>query len=504
MKPGYMRNACICLMVIVLTAAAMAGCTKDKPSETSQTAPTQSITPTAAPTQPASEVTPTDAPVQPAQETTPEPTESTGPGNTGSGISAFKAEGATYRDGFTSPAAASFTLFDEEKYRAAGYTVVTTSEDLIEAIAPGASIIIKPGYYNLSKYIDHIWAKMGEEWNALHEYVQLVKVYDGVELQIKDVNGLMISGGSEQCADTEIVLEPRYAGIFNFVDCTDVSIMNLTAGHTETGDCSGNVVNLTGCRNINMYNLDLYGCGVYGISANKGWEGINVYSSVIRDCSWGPFQIFEGLGAFSFYDCRMTGSGWCSYTATADSSLLFDHCVFGESETASLKTYRDIVANDCEWAELTYTGEVYDDVDPDFEEYYMLDDPDFVPSDFDFESMEEATGHDYLTIAPDWTAYMIVDPENGSTTYLPHFDKASDELIRYHCEFRIKDDKQVGFLTTDKSYEEFDWVSLGESSFVIFMPSGLRYYGELYRDMDAERAHTWMLLQMGKYNVWFY
>ena len=34
---------------------------------------------------------------------------------------------------------------------------VDNAKDFLEAIKPGATIVIKPGYYNLSEYTEEIW-----------------------------------------------------------------------------------------------------------------------------------------------------------------------------------------------------------------------------------------------------------------------------------------------------------------------------------------------------------
>ena len=78
--------------------------------------------------------------------------------------------------------------------------------ELLEAIGPDTEIIIAPGYYNMTEYLDYVWAKEGESWNERHPYVQLRKCYDGVEVVIRRVDGLSISGDNESL--TELVVEP--------------------------------------------------------------------------------------------------------------------------------------------------------------------------------------------------------------------------------------------------------------------------------------------------------
>ena len=411
-------------------------------------------------------------------------------------------EGKVYNDGYQSPVGGGKEFFNEEKLTASGLIPVASEEEFIEAIKPGAKIVIKPGRYDLSTYMEKVWSEKGAAWNAEHEYVRLEQEFDGVELVIMNIDGLEISGGSEDRSDTEIVVEPRYAAVLTFEKSKNIRISNLTMGHTETGDCSGNVIDLIGAKTVGMYNLDLYGCGVYGIGANKGWADVKVFDSTIRDCSGGAFIVDEGLGDFYFFNCEMVGSGWCSYSPTADSSMTVEKCTFGEYETFSVSYDDSITAVDCNWSEITEYPII--DVDPEYEEYYELDDPEFKPSDFNFDIMEAAVGKDYIVMSPGWTAYMIINPATGETTYLPHYDEAEDMLISYLCGFSFGDEGPEGYLYVNDDYSWFKWYYSSSSSIVIEMPDGTCYYGDLYRDMDAERAHTWLLLNMGKYNVWFY
>ena len=49
-----------------------------------------------------------------------------------------------------------------------GDTVTVGSiEELLEAIGPHTGILLKPGYYNMSEYIEDVWAREGENWNEL-------------------------------------------------------------------------------------------------------------------------------------------------------------------------------------------------------------------------------------------------------------------------------------------------------------------------------------------------
>ena len=125
---------------------------------------------------------------------------------------------------------------------------VSSTEELLEAIAPDASIVIEAGSYNMSDALEYLWKQGGEAWNEQHEYVQLKEVFDGVQFCVQNVKGLTIAGGSEDRAKTSLVIDPRYASVMYFEDCSDISLSSVTMGHTDMGDCSGNVIDLLGCH----------------------------------------------------------------------------------------------------------------------------------------------------------------------------------------------------------------------------------------------------------------
>ena len=213
--------------------------------------------------------------------------------------------------------------------------VVTGMQELLEAIEPGANIRLAAGYYNLSACLEALGADDLRDWNLAHPYTQLRECYDGAELWIQDVENLSISGEAGNAILTEIVSEASYAGVLNFLNCSGLKLSNLTLGHMQRGYCEGDVLHFSECTDVDISGMDLYGCGVYGLSAEIGCGGFVISDSRIRDCSIGPFYITGGSGSFLFRNCHMTGSegpGW--YDATRKSKLVFERCSFGYQESA--------------------------------------------------------------------------------------------------------------------------------------------------------------------------
>ena len=227
-------------------------------------------------------------------------------------------------------------------------------EALLDAIAPGVRIVVAPGYYNLSDYVEDTWAQEGESWNDAHTYVRLQEAYDGVEVVIQNADNLSIVGESDNAADTEIVTDPRYATVLLFHNCQNLYLSSMTIGHTELGDCMGDVLYFEHCPNTMISNMDLYGCGMYGISA-FGYVGeFLICDTTIRDCSYGSIYFFQCEGDVIFQNCTLTGSLGGGYYEPGDpSTLSFYSCTFGTNETNCWYFYDNILTQDCVWSEIT-------------------------------------------------------------------------------------------------------------------------------------------------------
>ena len=172
---------------------------------------------------------------------------------------------------------------------------VNSVDGLLSAIAPGATIILEPGCYDLttaSNYgmdtgsLDYYWAQKGKEY----------------ELTLTTYDLTILGGGRE---NTELVTEPRYVNVLALDSCRNVLLEGFNVGHTDGAECAGGVIYAEGCEALSLKNLGLYGCGTIGLWAD-GCMDVTLESSEIYECSTSGVRavLTEGLNIrnCSFHD----------------------------------------------------------------------------------------------------------------------------------------------------------------------------------------------------------
>ena len=171
---------------------------------------------------------------------------------------------------------------------------VSTADELLAAIAPNTTILLEAGTYDLSSVSDY--GGPGSDWYYWEND------FDGFSLKLIGVQGLQIVGAGKD--QTFVVTAPRYSAVFRFLDCYDLSIRGITAGHTEApGACTGDVLDFDSCQNVTLEDCGLFGCGVLGIWAFDCYS-FAVRNSEIYECSNGAAE-FSGCMGLSFENCSI-------------------------------------------------------------------------------------------------------------------------------------------------------------------------------------------------------
>ena len=179
---------------------------------------------------------------------------------------------------------------DSEPKAEGGVVQVSTVDEFLAAIAPDTVIELAEGVYDLSTASNY-----GEDsesdyykWNL--EGMDDISDVDA-ELIIHDVKGLTIRGAGIDKTTIEAV--PRYANVLLFKSCKEVTVSNLTAGHTtEPGFCTGGVFLMDGCSDITVDTCGLYGCGTIGVRG-LGTEKLNITNCDIYECSDGAVDVMS-------------------------------------------------------------------------------------------------------------------------------------------------------------------------------------------------------------------
>ncbi|HHC5062329.1 SEFIR domain-containing protein [Aeromonas veronii] len=152
---------------------------------------------------------------------------------------------------------------------------VANVSELIKNIGPNKKIHLTQGIYNLSNASE-----------VHNDYIEWVDEYDGDYPVIIGVDNLTITADIA----TQIVIEPRYAFVFEFKDCDNISILNVTLGHTESGYCIGGVLGFKKCSNVLIENSVLFGCGTLGLELSEV-KRMKFVNSTIKECTYSLMHI---------------------------------------------------------------------------------------------------------------------------------------------------------------------------------------------------------------------
>ena len=176
---------------------------------------------------------------------------------------------------------------------------VSTADEFIDAIGDNRLILLAPGTYDLTKTQGY--------GRAQGDSYYWEEAADGYTLVLDVVKNLTIAGegGADQVT---IVTRPRSADVLKLLGAVNVTLKDLTCGHTQMPDaCQGAVLNLYGCRDVSIDGCVLYGCGTIGIWANECWK-VRCENTVIKECSTGAIEIANCydiiFDSCEFHDCE--------------------------------------------------------------------------------------------------------------------------------------------------------------------------------------------------------
>lgn len=201
--------------------------------------------------------------------------------------------------------------------------IVNNTEEFIRAIGPNKKIILKENQdFNLTGENIH---------NIENPYIYWNSEYDGYELIIRDVNNLTIEGEGD--VNVNILVEPRYADVLTFNNCTNIKVININAGHTpDKGHCTGGVFVFNDCIDIDIENTRLFGCGILGLDLSEV-DGFKFTNSIITECSYGIMIISDSKN-ISFENSKfIENEGFDTMIDINNSAATFTKCDFTDNTT---------------------------------------------------------------------------------------------------------------------------------------------------------------------------
>ena len=159
---------------------------------------------------------------------------------------------------------------------------VKTVDEFLAAIGPDTTIYLDAAEFDLSTASSY--------GGYGGQYYYWLANFDGPSLVITGVSNLRIVGQGKD--KTEIIAVPRYADVLYFISGENISLEGFTAGHTETGECSGDVLRFENVGNLSIRDCGLFGCGVWGIRAEQCFS-VEVKNTEIYSCSSGAFIMHQ-------------------------------------------------------------------------------------------------------------------------------------------------------------------------------------------------------------------
>ncbi|MCB5246503.1 MAG: right-handed parallel beta-helix repeat-containing protein [Candidatus Cloacimonetes bacterium] len=210
-------------------------------------------------------------------------------------------------------------------YTDAREILVSGEQEFVEAIAPNTTIRLAP--------ITTDYLTFTGEFAGLNpDHVSFEEVFDGLQIVIHDVQNLSIFGDAEQMS--QILALPRYANVLTFRNCDGLSLANLDCGHYEEGYCTGGVLGFEDCSGVTIFNCNLWGCGIEGISL-MNTTGLDCSFTTIRDCSYSILSLFNSRN-ISFSYCVMRNNREFDLLNFSNCARVeFHNCVIYDNSSAN-------------------------------------------------------------------------------------------------------------------------------------------------------------------------
>jgi|GEM_PF-1088275 len=144
-------------------------------------------------------------------------------------------------------------------------------------------------------------------------------------LPITAVENLTLQGMGDKL--TPLILDANHEDVVRVENAQRITFRNLSLGHEESfTHCSGDVLVINHCQDIEIDACDIFGSGVTGIKAHQ--SHIISRKTTIRDCSEALFSDESEEGSLLFEDCTFTLYKWKEEFRDEYRSIQFKNCDF--------------------------------------------------------------------------------------------------------------------------------------------------------------------------------
>ena len=176
----------------------------------------------------------------------------------------------------------------------------------------------------------------------LHNRPYLTEEFDGMQLNLHDIHNLTIRS-NESLGTYLLRIEPRYAYVLRFVNCSNIKLENLVMGHTEGGYCEGGVVAFKNCRDVTINHCDLYGCGMEGINFSNSSK-LRFTNSIIRDCTYQIMDLSTSQDIVFEKSLFLRNKEFTQLNIRGCNEVYFRECLFHSNQGPFLSEYKSNIS----------------------------------------------------------------------------------------------------------------------------------------------------------------
>ena len=246
-------------------------------------------------------------------------------------------------------------------------TRVSTLEEFVAAIAPGATVVVPESGLTLSvPYAEAGVSAYEQDPPAFQsDYVRWDHGGAGWQMILHDVQGLTLTGENGRGV---LVSQDERAFVLGFESCDNLTLQGLTAGHEVPGYCTGGVFSIIESSRLSLRDVRMYGCGTEGLNLAAVTDAV-VENCDIYECTY-YLMTLSGCEGITFKNTTFRDTGEFDMVCIYNSNgILFEDCAFrgNYSDTDYNWPLTFFLTDDASWnitaRNCTFTGNAFDWLD---------------------------------------------------------------------------------------------------------------------------------------------